>query len=282
MKSKDQLESRSKSTKKLVLYDKKMLESTSDLLETRLEELSKSHRENGISFELFEKFQECFEEVIAKYASLGGLLNKIKSAYHDWIKFKTNSEISSLRSEIIEYRKRISEELEENKLLHRKIQKFSRENVELARNLDEKDKNFQTLQEYLVKVTNINIDSVPQDKISWKVVVAENKSYSDLCEKLKKKLKSMKKRQNKLMKLFWFMKQKGYPVEELHSKLQKPEKAVLNVSITELSDNEPINIEPAKSRPKPGNVPVLQMDQVEPNSFTEQESESSECELSLG
>ena len=279
-KVKESNEIRSRSTKKLVLYNKKFPESDCDSLEFHIEELSKRHRENGISSELFEKFEECFNELISKFPGLAGLLSKIKLAYNDWIKFKSFAEISQLQSEILEFRRKYSEEIEENKLLHRKIQKFSRENVELGRSLDEKDSNFRTLQEYLLKVTNINIDSLPQDKISWKVLVAENKSYADLCEKLKKKLKVMKKKENKLMKLFWIMKQKGYPVEELHEKLgKKAREPSVNVSITELSDNEPINAEPAKFCPKPGNIPFLKMEQVEPNSFTERESGSEDLLL---
>lgn len=282
-KAKEMNEIRSRSTKKLVIYDKKISENDSNSLEFRIEELSRQHKANGISPELFERFEDCFEELISKFPGLAGLLSKIKLAYNDWIKCKSFTEISQLKAEILEFRRKYSEEIEENKLLHRKIQKFSRENVELGRSLDEKDSNFRTLQEYLLKVTNISIDSLPQDKMSWKVVVAENKSYADLCDKLKKKLKVMRKKENKLMKLFWLMKQKGYPVEELHEKLGKKQREnSLNVSVTELSDNETINAEPAKFRPKPGNIPFLKMEHVEPNSFTERESDSDEGEMILG
>ena len=181
-----------------------------------------------------------------------------------------------LKNEIIEFSRKLTEEIEENRRLNKKIQKFSRENVELGRALEERDNNCKTLQEHLLTITNISIDDIPQDKTSWKVLIAENKSYSDLCSKLKKKIKSLKIQEKKLMKLFWVLKQKGYPVEEIYENLsmKKNRKQSIPASIEDVSDNEPINIEPAKTRPKPSNVPTLKMSKVDPNSFTERNSES--------
>ena len=79
-KAKEMNEIRSRSTKKLVIYDKKISENDSNSLEFRIEELSRQHKANGISPELFERFEDCFEELISKFPGLAGLLSKIKLA----------------------------------------------------------------------------------------------------------------------------------------------------------------------------------------------------------
>ena len=199
-----------------------MIESIHHDLDAKLEELEKSQKENGIDFEIFEKYQQCFDDIIKNDRVFGPALNKIKVAYQNWMSSKAlqSAENRKLKSEIFEFSKKLTEEIEENKQLHRKVQKFSRENVEMGRSLEEKDTNFKMLQEYLLKITNMNIDEIPLDIDSWKVLVSENKSYSELCAKLKAKIKRLNQKEKKLMNLFWAMKQKGYPVEKMYDKME--------------------------------------------------------------
>lgn len=198
------------------------IENTSHEIESKLEDLQKVQKEVGIDNEIFEKYEQVFEDIIKKDKIFGPALSKIKIFYKDWMSSKAcmNAENRKLKSEIFEFSKKLTEEIEENKQLHRKVQKFSRENVEMGRALDEKDTNFKMLQEYLLKITNMNIDEIPQDIASWKVLVSENKNYSELCEKLKNKIKRLKNKEKKLLNLFWAMKQKGYPVEKMYEKLE--------------------------------------------------------------
>lgn len=214
--SKKDIESRNNSNKRNQL--KPSYESENGGFDSKIQELLQKQKENGINLEIFENFQKVFDEIIEKDKVFGKALEKIKLAYHDWLAVKINSskEIQKLKSENFEFSKKLTEEIEENKQLHRKVQKLSRENVELGRALDEKESNFKTLQDYLQKITNLVIDEIPQDLTSWKVLVSENKSYSDLCAKLKSKIKILKKKESKLMTLFWNLKQKGYPVEKIY------------------------------------------------------------------
>lgn len=283
-KVKETNDSNAKTKKKpIVVVQRKSFDNDAYMIELRLEELVSKHKENGISSDLFDKYREILEEIIFKDRIYGALLSKIKFAYEDWLRSKSlsYSETTQLKSEIVEFSKKLTEEIEENKRLHRKVQKFSKENVDLGRALEEKETNFRTLQEYLLKITNITIDDIPQDKASWKVMVAENRSYSELCDKLKNKIKKMKIQDKKLMTLFWMLKQKGYPVEEIYESLgSKKSKHKKILSISEFSD-EPINVEPAKGKPRPGAVPALNMEKVEPNSFSDdKDSESGEIDIS--
>lgn len=277
-KVKDANENQVKVKKKTVLGERKSIESQTYLIELKIEEISTKHKENGISNDILDKYREILEEIIFKDKVFGSLLAKIKFAYEDWIKSKSDSisESAKLKAEILEYTKKLTEENEENKRLHKKIQKFSRENVELGRALEERDNNCKVLQEHLLKITNINIDEIPQDRTSWKVLIAENKSYAELCTKLKKKIKNFQFQEKKLMKLFWILKQKGYPVEEIYENLGSKNAKVSNPnSLDEFSDFESLNTEPAIYKPKPESVPVLNMSQVEPNSFSDDSVEES-------
>jgi hypothetical protein len=78
------------------------------------------------------------------------------------------------------------------------------------------------------------------------------------------------------MKLFWILKQKNYPVEEIYQSLNtKTNKPSNQNSIEEFSDAEYLNTDPPKSKNKPSNVPTLKMNQVEPNSFSDESAEES-------
>ena len=219
--NKKEIESRANSNKRN--QRKPSYESENGGVDLKIQELIQKQKENGIDLNIFENFQRVFDEIIEKDKVFGKALEGIKLAYQDWLAVKINSskEIKKLKSEIFEFSKRLTKEIEENKQLHRKVQKFSRENVELGRALDEKESNFKTLQEYLQKITNLVVDEIPQDLTSWKVLVSENKSYSDLCAKLKSKIKLLKKKETRLMTLFWNLKQKGYPVEKIYENLDE-------------------------------------------------------------
>ena len=51
--------------------------------------------------------------------------------------------------------------------------------------------------------------------------------------------------------------------------------------VEEFSEYEHFNAEPSKHRPRPNNIPMLNMNQVEPNSFTERNSDSDKEEISF-
>lgn len=149
-----------------------------------------------------DKYRQIFEEIIIKDKLFGGLIGKIKFAYEDWINLNTISisENDKLKEDIQEHTRKFTEKIEEIRQLHKKIQKFSRENVELGRALEQRDSDCRLLQEHLLKIADINIDEIPTDKNSWKVLIAENKTYAELCKRLKKKNKSLQS-QEKLMNL---------------------------------------------------------------------------------
>ena len=271
--------------RKHIIRENKSFDCQSFQIESKLDELLSSQKEFPLSNEIFDKIQDTFEEVISKDKVFAIALRKIKAAYEHWInsRIKPISQNSKLKSELAECKQKLVGEEEEIKRLHKKIQKISRENVELGRSLDERDTDCRTLQEHLLKITNIDVSEVPHDKTSWKVLIAENKSYSEVCKSLKKKVKKMKVTKKKLMRLLWTLKQKGFPVEETYELLNNKKNQKSTFKIPKENQNlEFINTEPSQSKSKPKNIPDLNMQKLEPNSFTEeQDSSSNYSELSF-
>ncbi|OMJ94587.1 hypothetical protein SteCoe_2235 [Stentor coeruleus] len=210
VKVKDQNERHIKIKKKTVLAERKSVENQMHLIEIKTEDIITQHKENGISNELMNKYRQILEEIILKDKVFGGLIAKIKVAYEDWINLNSISisENEKLKEDIQEYIRKFAEKTEEIRQLHKKIQKFSRENVNLGRALEQRDEDCRLLKEHLLKIADINIDEVPTDKGSWKVLIAENRTYSELCNRLKKKNKSLQSQEKKLMNILWILKEK--------------------------------------------------------------------------
>lgn len=278
-------EHQSRLKRKHLLRENKSFDCQSFQIEHKLDELMSNQKEFPLNNEIFEKIQDTFEEVISKDKVFGIVLRKIKGAYEHWInsRIKPISQNSKLKSELAECKQKLAGEEEEIKRLHKKIQKISRENVELGRSLEERDTDCRTLQEHLLKITNIDVSEVPHDRTSWKVLISENKSYAEVCKSLKKKVKKMKVTEKKLMRLLWTLKQKGFPVEETYEFLNSKKNQKSTFKIPKENQNlEFINTEPSQSKPRPKNIPDLNMEKLEPNSFTEeQDSSSNYSELSF-
>ncbi|OMJ85247.1 hypothetical protein SteCoe_13483 [Stentor coeruleus] len=277
-KIKDLNESHVKIKKKTVLADRKIIENQIHLIEIKAEEIITQHKENGISNELMDKYREILDEIIAKDKNFGVLIGKIKLAYEDWINLNSISvsENNKLKEDIQEYMRKLTEKTEEIKLFHKKIQKLSRENVELGRALEQKDNDFRVLQEHLLKITNINIDEIPTDKSSWKVLIVENKACAELCKKLKEKNKSLKSQEKMLMNLLWILKQKGYPVEEIYENMGVKENNDSKlVSEDELSEDMSYSIESDVKKNKVDGIPMLKISQIKANSFSDESLEES-------
>jgi hypothetical protein len=264
--------------KKVILRESRSIDSQTYPIDSKLEEISAFQKEKGLSFEIFYKFQEVFDEVIAKDKVFGQVLKKIKSFYEDCFKSLTPTQNLRIKNDLAENRKKLGEAAEEGRRFHRKIQKLSRENAELARSLEEREGNCRTLQEHLLKITNIDVSEVPHDRTSWKVLLAENKTYAEVCENLKKKVRRLKNKEKTLIKLLWTLKEKGVPVEETYEKIRNRVGVCHGKTGDEVCEFEYIKTEPVKGRGRPELIPEL--DIVRVKTMTEGQSSSSEISFS--
>lgn len=89
----------------------------------------------------------------------------------------------------------------------------------------------------------------------WKFLLAENSSYIDLYEQLKRKTHINEKNENKLIKIITVLKDSGYPVEEVYeSEVEQPR--------VETAESENIVEGRPKESVKPQEVPSLLLEGV--------------------
>jgi hypothetical protein len=140
----------------------------------------------------------------------------------------------------------------------RKIEKLSKETLELGRQLEECEEDYERLKEKLEYIGNVDLEEMTFDETTWKYLVVENQSYHELFRKMQSEFKAAKSQEDHMMLLMQHMKDRGYPVEELEKELfpmQREEETA-----EEEEDLDPIIVEPEKRRPKPKNVPRLQLE----------------------
>jgi hypothetical protein len=55
-----------------------------------------------------------------------------------------------------------------------KMKELAKENVAISRELDKKDQTYTTLQEKLIKISNLKKGEMTEDPLGWKYLLAEN------------------------------------------------------------------------------------------------------------
>jgi hypothetical protein len=268
--------------------DKSRVRSEARMLESQLtERLAAVQPTEAMSPDKFKVYQMIFEEVIHRDDRFGSLLLKIKQAYEDWHSSEGKPTMTErLRAELTGKTEELSKVKQEHSQLGRKVSKLSKENMELSRSLDDSEAKYQDLQDRLLKLTQVKCDSVPRDETSWKYLVSENKYYAEVFKTLKHDMRQLKRREDKLLKLVYALKQQGFPVEQVYkeecrkTKLAKlPYKEVPGSNAGD-EETEPLVEGPPKAVERPKGVPVLSLDDVEPDLSSESGTEYTESAAS--
>lgn len=258
------------------------------LLEAQLAERLKTIEPSAnINTDIFKVYQLIFEEVIRIDIPFRELLIKIKAAYEDWHSCGVKPSLSELLTiELNERTVELTRTKQEHSQLGKKLLKLAKENAEVSRALEETEVRYLDLKDQLLKLTKVKDDSVPKDENSWKYILSENKYYAEILKTLKRDLKTMKRREDKLLKLFYALKQLGYPVEQVYkeecrkAKQSKLPYKEVQGSNTGDEDVEPLVIGPPKAVDRPKAVPLLSLKEVEPDLTSESESEAEYSESS--
>lgn len=233
---------------------------SSSLIEERLKNLAKLPMESTIS-----EYFLVFEEIIDKDSMFKKPLILIKQAFYEWeiIKKKSLESVESLKKQLIDANKKIAVLVEDRKFLDRRMQQISQENLDLVKSLEESDAAYEEIESKLIKVTDFRVDNVEKNEDTWKALVLENKAYVEVVKKMESDLKSFKSKENKLLRLVFAMKNKGFPVEEVYNK------EVYGVNDL-VNDSESDRIVSGRNpeREKPVIVPNLHIDQIECEVFT--------------
>jgi hypothetical protein len=230
----------------------------------------------------FKVYQKIFEEIISKDEQFGSLLLKIKTAYEDWQRAEGLTLTERLRSDLKAKEEEALVLQQDFSLLGKKVAKLAKENVGLSRALDEADAKYAELQRQLLKLSNVQIGDLPQDESSWQYLVSENKYFIEVIGSLKKDLKYMTRREDKLLRLINAFKLKGYPVEEIYdtecrskaNKAKLPYKEEPGNAAFDDEEVEPIVQGPPKAVRRPKVVPPLCFAEVEPDISSGSESQS--------
>ena len=173
------------------------------------------------------------------------------------------AENSALKFEIMNLNKIIKDIEHRDVGLLEKIQRFAEENATLGKEAETRNNQYRSLQEHLIKISNVAVDQIPKNEETWKMIYTENASYVEIVSELRKDIKNLKANERKLLRLLKCLKSKGFPVDETYNELQKRKDKKKEYSIKLASeDEENINTVPAKIIKKPTIIPLLNFSSV--------------------
>jgi hypothetical protein len=229
-----------------------------------------------------------FVEVVRASGQLGKVLALFQQGYEglfEAMQEKYTSEVGKLRTEIISLQGAILREVSDRKTFLAKIDKLSRENVEISSTCQSYEEKLSDYQEKLFDIANVQMDNYPPSQQAWQVLNSELQYYHTWKRKAERELKIVQVKEKKLIKLVHALKMRGYPVEEVYNADVKTPIASAHSAGIVRDENESQRLVSGrpKSLPKPQTVPSLELRGVEPDVSSEEESiEVPAFELSLG
>jgi len=161
---------------------------------------------------------------------------------------------------------------QEVEMLKELIGKIATENATLGKENDMKDKQYRSLQEHLVKISSVDSSTYPPSEEAWKLIVVENKTYSEICDCMKTDIKNLKVNEKKLLDLIDILRTQGYPVDEVYQKLvfpkfsKKRENKEKKFKKLEIGSEEEENLisSPQKNPKIPASIPLLNFNKLIP------------------
>ena len=209
--------------------------------------------------------------VIARSTEFKGLLTHLMYGYEQLIDNMQEQfvrEVAKLQSEIIGLQTGIIREADERKLLLRKIDKLSRENLEMGQQCDNYDKRFTEFQDKLYDIANVDMEDFPPTENAWRLLNSELDHYRVWRKKWDRELHISQSREKKLSKLVQALKARGFPVEDVYnSEVRTPALSVHSAVRREGDEDESVRL--VEGRPsavqRPAGVPELDLATVEPD-----------------
>jgi len=229
-----------------------------------------------------------FVEVMRLNEQMGEVLELFQQGYEGLfqdLQGKYNFDVGRLQAEVINLQSAILREASDRKTLLTKIDKLSRENVEISSTCQSYEEKLTDYQEKLFDIANVPMDHYPPSKQAWQVVNSEVEYYHTWKRKAEREMKILQVKEKKLIKLVHALKSRGYPVEEVYTtevKTPAPSAHSADIVRDENESQRLVSGRP-KSMPKPVAVPSLELQGVEPDLSSEEGSvEVPAFELSLG
>ena len=255
------------STQEALHIDQRLTERLKDL-QTCRDSFSRSERAQSI-------YKSIFNEVILKAKPFASTLKKIQEFYESFIaQTSIDSEPKELKIRLKELASLHKSQQDQIKDLEKRLEKSNKESQELNKRLDRSQEICTELQKKICHMSSFHIEQVPKDDAKWKALIVQNKRYRDAYKSAKEELTEYKYREKKLVKLLMVLKDKGFPVEEIYQEevVNKRKKSLPRAShssiVSSNSENENLVSGRAPSPLKPLQVPGLNLDVIEPESFS--------------
>ncbi|OMJ86558.1 hypothetical protein SteCoe_11912 [Stentor coeruleus] len=230
--------------------------------------LEKDLKDHEDKFKIYQKY---FTEFIKSDKKYGIFLSKIKAGYELRMLSCENSLVAKLKNDIKEFQEQVSKEYKDRQLCLKKIEKLSRENVELSKILDEAQVKYNNAIEKIKGITSYDMGKIPKDEMTWKALAFENQSLSKFNRELQRDLKALSAKEKKLSNLFIELKKQGFPVDQVYEKQGFPIEQVYENQFTkskienstnnyiEETDNEALVSGRPKEVIKPAFIPKLKL-----------------------
>lgn len=226
-------------------------------------------------------YKEIFQDIINKDTIYGTLLTRIQSAYDEALSDRNSGlhNPTDLLAKVDDLTKKLTSCNESKRAVEKKLEKVLKENQVLNVKLDEKESKCEDLHNKLYKISQTELAGVEINEENWKFIVAENKGYADLCQRMKADLKNYKYKEKKLLKLVLALKKRGYPVEDVYDQdVQRKKKEMPRYEGTDLPEDNSENEQLVSGRPKdvkrPQIIPVLKLEEIQQETISSSSSSS--------
>jgi len=203
------------------------------------------------------------------------VLDRVRSIYDARMQ-ALSDQMDQSRSSLSTLQANFTKETEEKAAYKGKLERLARENVELSQTCEVYQTKCFEYQEKLFDVACVRLDSFPPEEKTWRLVMSELEAYKVWKDSALRELKAAKSRENKLIALIHALKKRGIPVEEIYAKDVRRVKASGRSSRSgSSSEAEPIASGPPLVYVRPERVPVLPLEAIEPESSSDESSQSS-------
>lgn len=227
--------------------------------------------------EKYEMYKGIFEEVIQKDKTFSSVLKKIKETYEEFYETSLKEHTKKMKEKIDLLTATLIKRDEDLGILEKRIRKISTENYELAKSLERSEEICNGVQDRLNRISKFSMEKIPKDEQTWKSLIIENEAYAISFKNMESKIKSAKHNEKKLRQLVLEIKRSGFPVEEFYEKTIKKE-TIIDIKHKEIgsetSGSECLVSGRAQVVLKPSQVPELELEKVEPESFSSSDTYS--------
>jgi hypothetical protein len=240
------------------------------------EDLAKSLVEKGEDWRgEMDACSEALRALAMLDTAFAAVLNRVSALYDTRIQ-TLSDQLLTVNLNLSALHANFTKETDEKAVYKSKLERLSRENVELSQTCEAYQAKCFEFQEKLFDVACVELDKFPPEEKTWRLLISELDAYKAWKESASKELKAAKSRENKLVSLIHALKKRGFPVEEVYAKdVRKQAKSVRSSRSESSSEAEPLASGPPLVYQRPSRVPALSLEDVEREISSEESYQSS-------